>query len=154
MWHYPTNWLDDSFFHSFQQLSISSFSMKCPAHNGAWWQYANLMKRNSQIKFFVIRCSVHFVSTKAVECQGTGCGSVGRTVASDTRGPRFKSSQLQTLYYIFTVNWRYWKDEKKKRPGLVQFKKAVECLFTISPKCNQSTSRFVYLWQVKITLQA
>ena len=27
---------------------------------------------------------------------GSGCGSVGRAVASDTRGPRFESSHWQT----------------------------------------------------------
>ena len=29
---------------------------------------------------------------------GSGCGSVGRAVSSDTRGPRFKSSHRQNLY--------------------------------------------------------
>ena len=38
---------------------------------------------------------------------GSGCGSVGREVASDTRGPLFKSSSRQIFNYIehlFTVN--------------------------------------------------
>ena len=38
---------------------------------------------------------------------GSGCGSVGRAVASDTRGPRFKSSHRQKFIYIehlLTVN--------------------------------------------------
>ena len=30
-------------------------------------------------------------------CWGNGCGSVGRAVASDTRGPRFKSRHRQFL---------------------------------------------------------
>ena len=30
--------------------------------------------------------------------QGSGCGSVSRAVASDTRGPRFESSHWQYLY--------------------------------------------------------
>ena len=29
---------------------------------------------------------------------GSGCGSVGRAVASDTRGPRFESSHWLNLY--------------------------------------------------------
>ena len=29
---------------------------------------------------------------------GQWCGSVGRAVASETRGPRFESSHLQILY--------------------------------------------------------
>ena len=38
---------------------------------------------------------------------GSGCGSVGRAVASDTRDPRFESSHWQKIIYIehlFTVN--------------------------------------------------
>ena len=29
---------------------------------------------------------------------GRGCGKVGRVVASDTKGPQFKSSHRQNLY--------------------------------------------------------
>ena len=39
--------------------------------------------------------------------QGSGCGSVGRVVTSDTRGPRFESSHRQKFIYnehLFTVN--------------------------------------------------
>ena len=38
---------------------------------------------------------------------GSGCDSVGRVVASDTRGPRFESSRRQKFTYIehlFTFN--------------------------------------------------
>ena len=39
---------------------------------------------------------------------GSGCGSVGRAVASDTRGPRFESSHRQKKYifieHLLTVN--------------------------------------------------
>ena len=35
---------------------------------------------------------------------GSGCGSVGRVVASDTGGPQFESTHRQTLHYLFTVN--------------------------------------------------
>ena len=38
---------------------------------------------------------------------GSGCGSVGRAVASDTRGPWLESSHRQKFIYIehlFTVN--------------------------------------------------
>ena len=38
---------------------------------------------------------------------GSGCGTVGRAVASNTRGPRFESSYWQKFIYIenlFTVN--------------------------------------------------
>ena len=32
--------------------------------------------------------------------EGSGCGSVGRAVASDTRGPRFESSHRQKFINI------------------------------------------------------
>ena len=35
---------------------------------------------------------------------GSGCDSVGRAVASDTRGLQFESSHRQILYYLYTVN--------------------------------------------------
>ena len=41
------------------------------------------------------------------DASGSGCGSVGRVVASDTRGPRFKFSHWQKIIYmeqLFTVN--------------------------------------------------
>ena len=34
---------------------------------------------------------------------GSGCGAVGRAVASDTRGPPFESSHQQNLYELSTV---------------------------------------------------
>ena len=43
---------------------------------------------------------------KILQRRGSGCGSVGRAVASDTRGPRIKSSHQQKFIYIehlFTV---------------------------------------------------
>ena len=43
----------------------------------------------------------------AYEVVGSGCGSVGRAVASDARGLQFESSHRQTFIldiYLFTVN--------------------------------------------------
>ena len=34
---------------------------------------------------------------------GSGCGSVGRAAASDTRGPRFESSHRQKFIYILNI---------------------------------------------------
>ena len=34
---------------------------------------------------------------------GSGCGSVGRAVAYDSRGPWFESSHLQNSYRTFTI---------------------------------------------------
>ena len=39
---------------------------------------------------------------------GSGCGSVGRAVASDTRGPRFESNHRQkfiNIEHLYTVNY-------------------------------------------------
>ena len=49
--------------------------------------------------------------------EGSGCGSVGRAVASDTRGTRFESCHWQYLcwafIYLFTINCI----EKTKKRG-------------------------------------
>ena len=51
---------------------------------------------------------------------GSGCGSVGRGVASDTRGPRFESSHGET--YIQTIFYSFEKTKtKKKSPGMAYF---------------------------------
>ena len=48
------------------------------------------------------------------ENMGIGCGSVGRAVASDTRGPQFESSHWQDfIMNIFTDNC--WKDENNEK---------------------------------------
>ena len=53
--------------------------------------------------------------------QGSGCSSVGRPVASDTRGPRFEFSHQETFQYLFPVNFIEQTKIKKKRPGLAHF---------------------------------
>ena len=48
---------------------------------------------------------LHFPLKK--KAGGSGCGSVGRAVASDTRGPRFESSHRQKFInteHLYTVN--------------------------------------------------
>ena len=57
---------------------------------------------------------------------GSGCGSVGRAVASDTRGPRFESSHRQKFIFILNIclmSTVYWKDENKKEAECGPFKK-------------------------------
>ena len=45
---------------------------------------------------------------------GSGGGSVGRAVASDSRGPRFESSHRQK--FILNIYCQlYWKDENKEK---------------------------------------
>ena len=56
----------------------------------------------------------------------SGCGSVGRAVASDTRGPRFESNHRQKFINIeqllYTVNCVLKRRKiKKKRPGMAHF---------------------------------
>ena len=65
---------------------------------------------------------------KTEKDMGSGCGSVGRAVASNTRGPQFESSHPQKFIYILNIcllSTVFWKDEKikKKRPGKAHFLK-------------------------------
>ena len=53
------------------------------------------------------------------DASGSGCGSVGRVVASDTRGPRFESSHF--ILNILSCQL-YSKDEnQEKKAGNGQF---------------------------------
>ena len=55
---------------------------------------------------------------------GSGCGSVGRAVASDTRDPRFESSHRQIYIYILNICLLCIEKMKikKKRPGMAHLK--------------------------------
>ena len=48
-----------------------------------------------------------------------GCDSVGRAVASDTRGPRFESSHGQNFIHEFIINCI---EKTKIRPGMAHLK--------------------------------
>ena len=63
------------------------------------------------------------VCVESDEQQGSGGGSVGRAVASDSRGPLFESSYWQK--FILNIYCQlYWKDEnKEKEAGNSPFKK-------------------------------
>ena len=56
---------------------------------------------------------------------GSGCGAVGRAVASNTRGPGFESSHWQLLSNIYLLLTVCRKDEnkEKKRPRMAHLKK-------------------------------
>ena len=61
------------------------------------------------------------------QTKGSGCGSVGRAVASYTRGPRFESSHRQKfIEHLFTVNCIEKTKMKKKRPGMAHLKKQLQ----------------------------
>ena len=61
-----------------------------------------------------IRCLLHLIEGSdgqtlvqkvLILLYGSGCGSVGRAVASDTRGPRYESSHWRNfIINMFTVN--------------------------------------------------
>ena len=54
----------------------------------------------------------------------SGWGSVGRAMASDSRGPRFQSSHQQTFVsdiYLFTINCIEKMKMKKKWPGIAHY---------------------------------
>ena len=73
---------------------------------------------------------------------GSGCGSVGRAVASNTKGSRFESSHRQKLIYLLNIcllSTVYWKDESKvkKRPGMAHFKKnSYTCRVVVVVQCS------------------
>ena len=70
---------------------------------------ATIKIRVSQIKLW-IEISIWF--------RGSGCGSVDRAVASDTRDPRFESRHWQTfIKHLFTVNCVEKTKIKKKEAG-------------------------------------
>ena len=56
---------------------------------------------------------------------GSGCGAVGRAVASDTRGPGFESSHWHLLWNIYLLLTFCRKDENKENAenGPIFFKK-------------------------------
>ena len=53
---------------------------------------------------------------------GSGCGSVGRAVAFDTRDPRFDSSHWQNfIEHLFIINCIEKTKINKKRLGMAHF---------------------------------
>ena len=46
--------------------------------------------------------------------KGSGCGAVGRAVASNTRDPQFESSHGKFIYYQLYKKM-HWKDENKEK---------------------------------------
>ena len=65
-------------------------------------------------------CNVYIFCLLQTLCapSGSGCGAVGRAVASKTRGPRFESSHQQKFIYILNIcllSTVYRKDENKEK---------------------------------------
>ena len=56
------------------------------------------------------------------ERMGSGCGSVGRAVAFNTRGPRFDSSHWPNfIEHLFIINCFEKTKINKKWPGMAHF---------------------------------
>ena len=59
---------------------------------------------------------------------GGGCGSVGKAVASDSRGPWFEFSHWLNLYWTFTINCFEKTKIKKKEAEKCPLKKCFQFL--------------------------
>ena len=64
-----------------------------------------------------------------IKTMGSGCGSVDRAVASNSRGPRFESS-IRQKFKLNIYSQLYWKGENKgkKRPIMAHLKKTIKTL--------------------------
>ena len=78
-------------------------------------------------------------------CLGSGCGSVCRAVASDSRGPQFESSHWQK--FILNIYCQlYWKDEnKEKEAGKDLFKKVLPPYLLITLQHKNSNILFGWI---------
>ena len=104
-----------SFFRPFQTINTNwTKHLRTLSVNGQWLNLESISLINHSRFLF----PASFVSS--ITC-GSGCGSVGRAVASDTRGPWFESNHPQTLYYLYTVNCIEKIKIKKKRPWMAHF---------------------------------
>ena len=56
-----------------------------------------------------------YVRAIVKKVKGSGCGAVGRAVASDIRGPGFESSHWQLLLNIYLLLTVCRKDENKEK---------------------------------------
>ena len=97
------------------------------------FEYISACTKNFQISIIVWNFYKIFWCTKLAHL-GSGCGSVGRAVASDTRGPWFESSHWQKFIYVLNICLLptvYWKDgNKEKEAGNGPFKKKLAHLHT------------------------
>ena len=88
---------------------------------------------------------------------GSGGGSVGRAVATNTRGLQFKSSQRQNLSWAFVDCQLDWTDEnkEKKRPGMVRLKSTVQNKFNEKLEhVRISEATFSRCWTLKLRLKS
>ena len=67
--------------------------------------------------------NLKFFRLVSMDKVGSGCGSVGRAVASDARGPQFESSHRQNIIHVLTINCIENTKIKEKEAGNGPFKK-------------------------------
>ena len=122
------------------------------------WHLMKLKSFLSDISFeSFYRCKSPPVMVNFV-FMGSGCGSVGRAVASNTRGPGFESSHRQLLLNIYLLLTVCRKDEnKEKEAGNGPIFKKYSCcnltaivlqqaqFYSIGPSNNKCTSIKMYL---------
>ena len=98
---------------------IDSFRLK---DKSVIWTYKNTqikkcLGNNSSAIICLLIFSSHWI--------GSDCCSVGRVVASTTRGPWFESSHCKfNIEHLFTVNCIEKMKIKNKRPGMDHIKKS------------------------------
>ena len=77
-----------------------------------WWRCLELSNTVDTSSLLGLKITIKNIKL------GSGCGSVGRVVASDTRGPQFESSHRQKIIYILNIcllSIVYWKDDNKEK---------------------------------------
>ena len=123
---------------SFLGKSTTFFSVRCVSK---FWtklfEMSSDLSWSSRQKFEFspssdISSRVNYVCWKWKDkCMGSGCGFVGRAVASDNRAPQFESCHQQTLYRTFVYCQLYFQDKNKekmtgngiffKKQGIIKF---------------------------------
>ena len=116
--------------------------------------YANLwklitLKINIYDRLWLI-ASIHGLKKQTNLPLGSGCGSVGIAVASNTRGPRFESSHRQTFIFNICLLWTVLKSRKlrKNRPGMAHLKSklnlpiSVPTLISVQNRGRQFSSHY------------
>ena len=115
------------------------------------WRLWPLLGRNEQYLSSQLCLAIkwdHSIRLKIDDAMGSGCGSVGRAVAFDTRGPRFNSSHRQNfIEHLFIINCiEKMKINKKEAGNGPLFKKKKiddahsSCLLLCSCSISQSGS--------------
>ena len=84
------------------------------------------------IHSYLYTCLSTFLLTYIKCCinMGSGCGSVGRAVASNNRGPQFESSHRQTFIsdiYLFTVSCIEKTKKRTRGQEWLIFKCCISC---------------------------